>query len=148
MDNKDISEFSDELVHLIPYLIRGMLRKQNNLLSNGVLTVPQYLTLGLINAHTSLKMKQVAKELNISLPAATGMVERLYQTGLVKREHSSLDRRVIRIALTPKGTRTLDSLRKKRKKAIEEVFSGLSSRERDNYLRILRKVKAILYENK
>jgi len=148
MNNKDISVFSDELVRLIPYLIRGMLRKQTNLLSNGALTVPQYLTLGLINTYTSLKMKQVAKELNISLPAATGMVERLYQVGLIKREHSTLDRRVIRITLTPKGVRTLDSLRKKRKKAIEEVFSGLSAGERDSYLKILRKVKAILYENK
>jgi DNA-binding MarR family transcriptional regulator len=148
MVKKDITKFSQEVFDLVPHLIRGMFKRKMDALGKGYITLPQYLSLELIDSHGSLKMKEIAKELNVSLPAATGMIDRLYHLSLVKREFEPKDRRVIKIVLTAKGKKVLADVREKRRKAIEEVFSNLSEKERQSYLRILRKVKDILYEKK
>jgi DNA-binding MarR family transcriptional regulator len=104
--------------------------------------------LDLIEAKGSLKMKELAKELNISLPAATKIVDRLVRLGLVKREFGSLDRRVVKVALTSKGKKILETTKKERKKVIEKVFGELSLKEREIYLNILKKIKKIFYPKK
>ena len=146
MAEKDITQFSQEVFELVPHLVRGMFKRKMDALGKGYITLPQYLSLELIDSYGLLKMKEIARELNVTLPAATGMIERLYKLGLVKREYEPRDRRVIEIILTPKGKKVLNDVRRKRRKAIEEVFSNLSERERRAYLNILRKVKSILYE--
>lgn len=146
MSRRALSQFSEELLNLMFYVIRGMFRKQIDLLGQGKLTVPQFLTLDLLSTYSSMRMKDIAKELNISLPAATGMVDRLHRMGMVKRIFDERDRRVIRIILTPKGSKVLEDVRKNRRKVIEEVFSNLTYIERENYLNILKKIKEILYE--
>jgi len=75
------------------------------------------------------------------------MIDRLYHLGMIKREFDSKDRRVIKIILTPKGKKVLDNTKVSRKKAIEEVFSGLSAKERQSYLNIIKKVKNIMYKD-
>jgi len=147
MSKKDISSFSRQLSDLLPYLIRGMLRRYTDALGKGLLTLPQFISLDLINSHSWMKMKDIAGELNVSLPAATGMIDRLYHLGMIKREFDSKDRRVIKIILTPKGKKVLDNTKVSRKKAIEEVFSGLSAKERQSYLNIIKKVKNIMYKD-
>jgi len=147
MGRKDISSFSRELSDFLPYLIRGMLRRYTGALGRGLISLPQFTSLDLINSHGSMKMKDIAGELNISLPAATGMIDRLHHMGLVKREFDLKDRRIVKIALTPKGKRILDNTKENRKKAIEDVFSELSAKERENYLNIVRKVISIMYKN-
>ena len=147
MGKKGISLFSRELSDLLPYLIRGMMRRYTDALGKGLISLPQFISLDLIDSHGPMKMKDIAKELNISLPAATGMIDRLYHLELVKREFDPKDRRVIKIVLTPRGRKILKNTKENRKKAIEEVFSGLSAKERRDYLNIVRKVKNIMYED-
>lgn len=132
----------------MPHLLRGMFKKRMDALGKGYITLPQYLSLELIDSCGTLKMKEIAKELNVSLPAATGMIDRLYRLGLVKREFEPRDRRVVKIVLTAGGRRVLNDIRRKRRKAIEEVFSNLSQKERQVYLKILKKIRDILYEEK
>jgi DNA-binding MarR family transcriptional regulator len=148
MSKKDIAQFSQQVLNIMPHLIRGMFKKRMDALGKGYITLPQYLSLELIDSCGPLKMKQIAEELNVTLPAATGMIDRLHRLGLVKREFDPQDRRVIKITLTSKGKKVLNDVREKRQKAFEEVFSNLSQQERQTYLRILKKIKTILYEKK
>jgi DNA-binding MarR family transcriptional regulator len=122
-----------------------MFKKQTDALGRGKITVPQYLSLDLLKSHGFLKMKDIAKELNISLPAATGLVDRLYRMGMVKRTYDERDRRLIIITLTSKGKQTLEQIRSQRQKAIQQVFGKLTEKERLTYLRIVRKLKKILH---
>ncbi len=129
----------------MPYIVRGMFRKHKDQLGRGLLSVPQFLSLDLIDRNKAIPMKDIAKELNVSLPAATGIVERLYKLGLVKRIADSQDRRIIKIILTPKGERVLENTRRARREAVEEAFSSLTNKERKIYLEILKKVKDNIY---
>ena len=144
MVNKKLSQFSEEVASLIPKLVRGMFKRQTDVLGKGKITVPQYTCMDLLKSKGSAIMKEIASELNISLPAATGLVDRLFLTGFVKRAYDPSDRRIVKITLTEKGKHVVAEVKEKRKAAIKEVFSNLTETERQQYLKIVRKIMIIL----
>lgn len=148
MVKQTVSSFSEEVSRIMPYLVRGMFRKQKDALGEGKLTIPQYLSLALLDSGGQLKMKDIAKELGISLPAATGLITRLFKMSLIERVYGQKDRRIIYIRLTPKGKSIVGQVRLKRQKAVKGVFGKLTEGERLTYLRILRKLIGILYPKK
>lgn len=143
MSNKSIQIFSEEVLQLMPYIFKGVLR-QTDALTSGQITISQFLALSLMNNKGQVKMKDIAKDFNISLPAATGIVQRLFNLELVKRVDDKADRRVIRIVVTPKGKKIVEQISAKRKELIGSIFGKLSEKERENYLQILRKLKKII----
>jgi len=144
----DIESFADEVVSIMPALIKGMFKIRPDALGKGGISVPQFLALDLILQKGQLKMRDIAKSLNVRLPAASGIIKRLYKMQMVKRVYDSKDRRVIRINLTPKGKKTVVNIRNARKQAIEDVFGRITAKERADYLNILKKIKGILYEGR
>ncbi|UCD15178.1 MAG: MarR family transcriptional regulator [Candidatus Omnitrophota bacterium] len=148
MARKNVSYFSGEILRLMPHLMSGMFKNKQDDLVRGKITVPQYLSLNLIDSGGPLKMKEIAAGLNVSLPAATGLINRLFIMKTVKRVYDKKDRRIIRIVLTPKGKRLVDQIRVVRKKIIENVFGKLTEKERKEYLRILKKLMKIIYPDK
>lgn len=145
MTEKGISSFSGELMRIMPHLIKGMFRKQVDALGKGIITIPQYLSLNIIGESLSIKMKDIASKLEISLPSATGLISRLVRMGFVRRSYDDNDRRIIYIILTPKGKKMLKEVKEQRRKAIEQVFGRLTKKERRSYLDILHKLMEILY---
>lgn len=143
-----ISKFSEDLVETITYVHRlanSMLKRRADVLFQGKITFPRYVALEVLNTDKPLKMKSIAKILKISLPAVTGLVSRLVAMKLAKRIYNQRDRRVIFIALTPKGKRIIEQTREARKKIISEIFGVLSEGERQTYLGILQKIKKAFY---
>ena len=147
MVKKSISSFTEEVMRMMPSIIRGTFRRKDVLL-RGKITIPQYLSLDLLDSQGLLKMKDIARQLKSSLPATTGLINRLFKMGAVQRVYDEKDRRVIYIRLTPKGKRIVSQVKSKRKKLIEDVFSRLTEKERITYLSILRKIMKILHPNK
>ncbi|MFH1904829.1 MAG: MarR family transcriptional regulator [bacterium] len=148
MAKHSLTLFSSKMSRLLPHVIRGMLKKQSDALGRGKITVPQYLLLDLLNTHELLKMKDIARELNISLPAATGLVSRLHLIKMIKRIYDKNDRRVIHIGLTARGEKTIKQVSSQQQKATQEVFVNLTESERNSYLSILKKLKGILNHEK
>ena len=148
MATHSLESFSSEMARLLPHVIRGMIKNQSDALGCGKITVPQYLLLDLLNTHELLKMKDIAGELNITLPAATGLVNRLHLMKMIKRIYDKNDRRVIYIELTAGGKETIKQVSSQRQKAIQEVFVKLTESERNSYLSILKKLKGILNNEK
>jgi len=143
MSKKTIKSFSEEVLNLMPHIFKGVLH-QSDALASGRITIPQFLTLNLISAKEPVKMKEVAESLDITLPGATGIVQRLFKMGMVKRVYDEADRRIIKIVLTSKGKNIVEEVKTKRKELIESIFGELTEEERQNYLHILRKLKDII----
>ena len=140
MKHRSLTDFSEEVAALIPRLMQGVFKRQTDILGKGKITIPQYVCLDFIGTRGPVMMKEIASALNITLPAATGLIDRLYITGFVKRVFEPSDRRIIRIILTEKGKKAVKEVKEKRKAAIRDVFSHLSEDERQQYLKILKKV--------
>ncbi|MDP8253513.1 MAG: MarR family transcriptional regulator [Candidatus Kaelpia aquatica] len=143
----NIEYFAEEVARILPHIIRGAAKNQNDALKNGTITMPQYLALNILSLQGPLKMKDIAAELNISLPATTGLVERLCSIKTAERRYDKKDRRVIYIKITEKGKKIVKNVRLEREKGIIKLFSKLTEKEREDYLNILKKIKADLYQN-
>ena len=57
-----------------------------------------------------MTMSRLAEVLNVSLSNATGLIDRIEERGYVERTRVPEDRRIVKIRVTPEGSRMLDEL--------------------------------------
>ncbi len=147
MTHESLKKFTNELSTLLPSIMRGVLKKQTDEIMRGHITMPQFIALEYIKTKGELKMSEIASEMGITLPAATGLIDRLHILKMITRVHDKNDRRIIRIVLSPKGNRVVVRIISKRMKLIKKFFGQLTESERQSYLKILRKVHNVIYRN-
>ncbi|MBN3040975.1 MAG: MarR family transcriptional regulator [Candidatus Omnitrophica bacterium] len=145
----DLSDFAEEMVQSLSLIHKAshtMLKSRADAFTKGKITFPQYILLELLYTKGPIKMKDIASSLGISLPAATGMVDRLISLNKVKRVSDPADRRVIIVQITSTGTKAVVDIISFRKKLIEKMFSGFTDSERQTYLKLIRKVRRTIDE--
>ncbi len=86
------------------------------------LSFNEYDYLKCVHELKSPRLSDLAKQMNVSRPSATTMVQKLEKRGLVKRSPCPEDGRAFRLSITPK---TLNILEKDR-----EIYSALNNRIR------------------
>lgn len=74
------------------------------------LTAPQFWAAKLVEDAGAISIKQLARAMYLHPATVVGIVDRLEDRGIVVRERSSEDRRVVHVSLTPKGRKVLASL--------------------------------------
>jgi DNA-binding MarR family transcriptional regulator len=72
------------------------------------LTLSQYGLLELLRTQDSARVRDLAEHAGVSAPTATRILDTLERRGLVRRRPSSVDRRVVSVTLTERGTRALN----------------------------------------
>ncbi len=125
MKKLSIEEFSKKVVEVLPQVIRGIMRRQSDALSRGKITAPQYLVLDLLEVRGPQTMSSLAKEISTSLPAMSGLVDRLHRMGLVKRRYGQKDRRTIKIDLKTEGRNVVKTIQAQRRKMFTKIFGEL-----------------------
>ncbi|MDP1853902.1 MAG: MarR family transcriptional regulator [Candidatus Omnitrophota bacterium] len=143
-----LSKFADELNNILPNLLKEFHRRQPNELYKGEITLQQYITLNFLSCQNDATMGAIAKCLCVSLPAATGVVDRLIRDGYSIRRGDPKDRRIIRVKITPKGKKIVKKISRQRKNMIIKAFGKISAEEREQYLNILKKVGDALRNEK
>jgi DNA-binding MarR family transcriptional regulator len=93
-------------------------------------------------------MSGLAHFLNISTPAATGIVDRLVKYGYIARVFDPEDRRIIKIRLTPKGSSLVNKINQQKRQSTIDIFSRISEKERNDYLKILMRIRDIITQEK
>lgn len=83
----------------------------------------------------------LAKETGLSSGAMTNRVDKLEGRGLVRRRRDKNDRRGVRVSLTASGRRVIDNAIQLRLDAADESLRSVSSKERRDLARLLRKVR-------
>jgi len=147
--NKDVTEiraFCRRIIELMPQFIRGFAWQEHNYLTKGKITLPQFWVMDYLSRQGAIQMSALAKYLNISRPAATGLIDRLLVQGLVKREEKSYDRRAVLIEITVKGKGIIESIHKQKMDAFIKIYSHLSMVERKQHLNILERIALIVQE--
>jgi DNA-binding MarR family transcriptional regulator len=85
-----------------------------SLMSEAGLTLPQVLFLTRLRQAGGSTASELAERLNMSLPATSQMVDRLFKQGLLTRTEDEGDRRRKRLAITSSAERLLDRLTRAR----------------------------------
>ncbi len=106
------------------------------------LTPVQYAALAAIAANPGLDQVTLAGLIAYDRTTITGVVDRLVQKDLAVRRSSSRDRRVRELQVTSEGKRTLRGITPAVEAAQQTMLRGLTSKEADELMRLLRKAIA------
>ncbi|MBF0489946.1 MAG: TolC family protein [Candidatus Omnitrophica bacterium] len=143
----DIKSFSKRMIELMPQCIRGFHSYESNYLSSGKISLPQFWALEFLSRKGPTLMNEIASFLNVSRPAATGIIDKLIVEKLVSRHVGEDDRRSVKVEITLKGKKIVSSIWQQKRHGLEKVFSKISNQDRRQHLEILeRVVKALSSE--
>ena len=129
-----------ELFQVAPLLERfqaaGMARKG--------LTQPRLRLLRTLDEGGPRVMSELSRALDVTPRAVTALVDGLEGDGLVRRCEHPHDRRSTVIELTSNGRRTSRELREGHERLSDEILGGISERELNASLRVIRAVRSAM----
>ena len=109
-------------------------------------TAAQYRVLFLIYQKEPCRMSDLSKEAMVSTSSLTIMLNKLVDQGLVKRQSSAKDRRVILVKLTDQGKAILQDVHRRYLSAIEEKVALLEPEQKKTLHDLLKEVNEIVKE--
>jgi len=112
-----VSPKNDEVGALLLALVDRVSHRGGDtlaLMAEAGLTLPQVLFLNRLRQAGTSTASALAERLNMSLPATSQMVERLFKLALLTRAEDADDRRRKRLAVTPSAGRLLDKITRAR----------------------------------
>jgi DNA-binding MarR family transcriptional regulator len=144
MSSLTLTEFADKVADIMPAISREFLRHQTAEFYKLKITLPQCVILDMLNKNGELNMSDLARIMNVTTAAMTGIVERLVRDGYVARISDPGDRRVIKIKLTAKGSKVVKTVHDQKREMTIKLFGVLSEHDRNTYLDILTRVQESL----
>jgi len=148
MSHLSLSKFADKVNMILPVFIKEFTKRHANELSKGKITMPQFLIMSLLDKQGPSAMTQLAKFINVTTAAMTGIADKLVKYGYIVRSPDSKDRRIINIKLTAKGSALVKKINNQRRAMITDIFGTVSQHDRAHYLKILTHIHAVLTKEK
>lgn len=133
------TENAKEILMLSYKVIRAVAKNTPTSFIDNDLSMLQLRALSML-AEGKLAMTDISKELNVKLPTATSLIDRLFIAGFVERVDDIKDRRKVLISLTKKGKKTLEATAKLKVEKIVLLLNELPDQDVDSLLSILRKL--------
>ena len=140
MEDKEIKEHAEQLIFLIPAISRVFQIGSPQKILDMDLTLLERCVVRELSCHKELGMSEVGKALSVNLSTLTRVVDKLVKRDLVARKPDPDDRRVVRIILTPEGSRASHMLEQEKRKRVESFLRGMTSDERRALLKIVKTV--------
>lgn len=103
-------------------------------------TTPQYLVLSRLWRSDGVSTSTLAKDINAAGSTTTGVLDRLEQKGLIRRDSCPSDRRTVRIRLTESGRAMQQPLMEIVSEINQKALEGFSSEQKEEFLNALDKV--------
>ncbi|OIP23284.1 hypothetical protein COX95_01680 [bacterium CG_4_10_14_0_2_um_filter_33_32] len=136
----------EEIVFLLHKIARTVRKKTEFYTEFSELSIAQTQAMVAISLGKST-MKELAEELNIAFPTTTILTGRLVKGGYVTRKADKNDRRIIRLSLTNKGTRTFKKVMKSKMNKVKLIFNKMSEKDKKSLCRILSNLLVELKNN-
>jgi len=100
----------------------------------------------MLERHGGMPMSRIADVLDISLSAATGIVDRIEERGLVERARLAEDRRVVFVQVTDQGRRLLEDVEIVRSEMLRSILGRLDLARLQALAQTLRDVRRAVDE--
>jgi DNA-binding MarR family transcriptional regulator len=126
------------VARLMPQIMRGI--QLEFFVTRGV-TQTQFLLLAAIRAYGRCAMGTLARNLHISMPTASGIVDRLVRSGFLRRAALPEDRRCVVVELTAKGDAFFRDFEAIVRRRWEEVLISLDADELHAFYDVMTKLR-------
>ena len=90
----------------------------------------------------STRMKELAEYMLLAVNSLTSLVDKLEAQGMVRRERSADDRRVVNVDLTPAGAAIYRAAIDEKLSLLRLMLGGLEPAERETFMTLFRKIVA------
>jgi MarR family 2-MHQ and catechol resistance regulon transcriptional repressor len=88
-----------------------------------------------------LTMSEIGKQMVVTYANVTTVVDNLERLDYVRRIRDSVDRRCVKVKLTPKGSRLFSKIRSAHVSQIESLMKVLNEQELENLLSYTEKLR-------
>lgn len=134
---QDIREIVAVIREWMETFIMRSMRDMSRYVKTTGLSMPQFSLLMRLYYGGGCEVHDIGRQFEVSSAAASQLVERLVQSGLVARTENPDDRRARRIALSTKGRALIDRGIEERYRWVNELVAGLGAEERSGVLKSL-----------
>jgi len=110
-------------------IIRAVDLHSQKLSTQHKITTPQLVSLLVISEQEPARSSDIAKAVSLSSATVIGILDRLETKGLIRRERSTTDRRVVNIWTTPEGQELIRNAPSPMQDKLADAIEGLSSDE-------------------
>ncbi len=138
--NPDLKSDVDQVVETILYLYTESRRITKELARRADLTGPQLTVVKILEQIGDLSLSELSERIRAQNSTVTGIIDRMEREGLVTRERSREDRRVVYIKLTPKGRKLAEEIPVEPMVVFKGALESLSAQEMKDLMRILTKL--------
>jgi MarR family 2-MHQ and catechol resistance regulon transcriptional repressor len=104
------------------------------------LTLAEFGVMEALHHKGPMLLSEVQKKILVSSGGITYLVDRLEKKGLVERQHCPSDRRARFAALTLEGEALIQQIFPEHARSLEHTLSGLDEGEKEEAIRLLRKL--------
>src|SRR6478735_9411232 len=125
----DLKSEVDQVLEAIIYLYTESRRITKELAKRADLTGPQLTVVKLLEQVGGLSLSELSDKIRAQNSTVTGIIDRMEREGLVTRERSKEDRRVVHIRLTPKGHELAREIPVEPMEILRQAILSLSANE-------------------
>lgn len=136
-----VPDYLDSMGRLLGFSYRAVDALTAELLAEHDLTVPQWIALSALWRHDGLTVTAIARYTKATVPAASRLIDRMVEQGLLERRNHEGDRRVVEIWLTPKA-QSMSGLVNLFRDVNERILEGFSDQEIERMADCLERITA------
>lgn len=130
----------DEVLEAIVYLYTESRRITKELARRADLTGPQLTVVKILEQIGDLSLSELSERIRAQNSTVTGIIDRMEREGLVARERSKEDRRVVYIRLTSKGRKLAEEIPVEPMEIFRGALESLTPSETRELVKILGKL--------
>ncbi|MBA1336008.1 MAG: hypothetical protein HPY66_1827 [Firmicutes bacterium] len=104
----------------------------------------ELMTLLVVERQGEVSMSRICDAMNMPMSTATGIVDRMVRKGLLQRERSETDRRMVVVNMTEKGKEIIRHYKGVFGSYIEQIEAALTEEEQQLLYKVFLKIAAIL----
>ena len=131
----------DSIVETIIYLYTESRRLTKGMASQFGLTGPQLTVIKLLETFEDLSLSSLSERIRAQNSTVTGIIDRMEREGLVRRERSTVDRRVVHIRLSDKGQKLAREIQVEPMEIFRDALASLTQADLRDLLRIMNKLQ-------
>ncbi|MBE3553961.1 MAG: MarR family transcriptional regulator [Thermicanus sp.] len=112
-------------------------QKGREILQDFPITPPQFIALQWLKEEGEMTIGALSEKMYLANSTTTDLIDRMEKAGLVQRERSLADRRVVHIRLLDKGKMLIDEVIRHRQEYLAKVMESFTPEERDQLKALL-----------
>ncbi len=153
--NKEIMDQARTLYDTIRFLRRRVIKRHSELMKEQCqgdlcleLTLPQVTMMMVVREYGEMTIGELADALHVSAPSVSSMVDRLVEMGLLKREHSKVDRRTVNVSVSPESHEQIEHFEASLLQAIGEMLEKVGPECASQWCSVYERIRSSLGEDK